>query len=391
MGLPSRIGRKIPPRFKQIAGSGARIFSREPHTKRANIVEPAGRLLPDKGPLTFVVAVGPSFDQNIPTAHVCIRMGYCKAFEQLGIPYLIVDVSDLETVLPSMINPFCYIVGNDYTAMRPRTIEMLKKYPHFVWVDRWFRGSDGFFASHGLDASTFTFSHSLRGKILESEPSFVFTATVQQGLHFFEGWERHGCRVISVPFACDTTLYRPSPPYRPEFEGIRMAFVGGYWNSKGQQIDRYLRPFEDELIIYGYDEWPYRGYRGVLSREAEPSLYRQALVCPTINEPTVRLLHGNLNERVFKVLGSGGVTVVDAIPAYRELFGEDELIVPEDEHEFHEAVRELLDNDALRSEFGRRGREAVVSRHTYVHRARVILRELGLDSDAVRPADRAER
>lgn len=350
---------------------------------RANITEPTGKLPLDNGNCTFVVAVGPYFDQNRPDAMMTCRMGYCYAFEELGIPYLIADINELDKVLPSLTNPFCMILGADYQFMSKDIITFIKKYPKVAWVDPWFKGSDEFFQSHGLDAHIWTWSNKHRRRILDSEPSFVFTATAEPGLRFFEEWEKKGARLLSLPLACDTTLYNHSAPHREEFEGVRMAYVGGYWKSKGKQIDKYLRPFEDDLVIYGYSKWPYRGYRGQLSREAEPSLYRQALICPTTNEPTVRLLHGQINERVFKVLGSGGMTVVDAVPAYRELFAEGELIVPEDEHEFYDVVIELLVNDGLREQYRRRGYEAVAFRHTYVHRAKVILEQLGFTSTRV--------
>lgn len=347
---------------------------------RPNIVKSTGKLsVHGSGNThTFVVAVGPSFDQNRPDAMMTCRMGYCNAFEQLGIPYLIVDVNDVRKVLPSLKNPFCMIFGGDYAFMSRHVMQILRRYPKFVWVHPWFKDSDEFFHAHGLDSYIWTLSKKDCRRILDSEPSFVFTATVETGLRFFEEWERNGVRLLSLPLACDTSLYNPCAPYREEFAGIRMAFVGGYWESKGRQIDMYLRKFEDDLVIYGYTRWPYRGYRGQLSREAEPSLYQQALVSPTINEPTVKLLHGQINERVFKVLGSGGMTVVDAIPAYRQLFTEEELIVPKSEFEFHDVVSELLVNDSLREQYSRRGYEAIVSRHTYIHRAKIILQQLGI-------------
>ncbi len=379
LGFGQEIRQKLPWRLRQIIRSIDKTFNRDLLRKRANITEATGQLPLDSGTVTLVVAVTESFDQTKPNAMMTCRIGYCRAFEELGVPYVISDVADLADLLPSLPNPFCCIFGADFSMIGKRTVQMLRKYPHFVWVDPWFKGSEKFFAHHCLRAETWTWPDSHRRRILESEPSFVFTATVETGLCFFEEWEKHGVHLISLPLACDTTLYNPLAPYCREFEDIRMAFVGGYWESKGRQIDTYLRPFEDELVIFGYNEWPYRGYRGKLSRAAEPSLYRQALICPTINEPTVRLLHGQINERVFKVLGCGGVTVVDAVPAYRELFSEDELTIPKDEHEFAYIVRELLVNRELRDQYSSRGYEAVVSRHTYMHRAKEILQELGLD------------
>ncbi|MFX0138466.1 MAG: glycosyltransferase, partial [Candidatus Hodarchaeota archaeon] len=302
-----------------------------------------------------------------------------KAFEEIGIPYVISCINKLDELLPTLKNPFCMIFAADYASMKPQVLKIVKKYPKLVWVYPWFRKSDDFFRENQMDARIWTLPKAVTKKILDSNPNFVFTATGASGLQFFGEWEKHGQRLISLPLACDTTLYNISAPYRKEFDGIQLAFVGGYWKSKGKQIDKYLRPLEDKLIIYGYNKWPYCGYRGHLPRAAEPSLYRQARICPTINEPTVKLLNGQINERVFKVFGSGGMTVVDAIPAYRDLFNKEELSIPGDENEFYEIVVELLKNDKLRSKYQKEGYEAVLKRHTYVHRAKKVMRILEVE------------
>jgi len=346
----------------------------------AVITQPAGRLDPTAGPATFLVVVGPGFNQHVPNAFMTCRMGYCQAFEQLGIPYLIVDINDLRETLDRVPNPFCMLLGYEYNhpGMDRATRCRLRQVPHCVWVNPWFKDSDRFFALHHLEASVWDWSARHRHRIFATEPRFVFTATVPRGLCFFDQWRQHGLHLVSLPLACDTSLYRPETPPRPEFENIQLAFVGGYWESKGRQIDEYLRPFENELTIYGYSRWPYRGYRGRLPRQAEPALYRQTALCPTINEPTVRLLHGQINERVFKILGSGGATVVDAVPAYRELFDPDELPVPQDAAEFAHLVRHLLHDIDERHRWAMRGRHAVLQRHTYHHRARQMLEQLRL-------------
>ena len=179
----------------------------------ANITEPTGKLPLNKGIYTAVIVVGPSFDQNVPDAMMTCRMGYCHAFEELGIPYLIIDLKDLEKVLPSLNKPFCIIFGSDYAFMGKRHIQILKKYPKLVWVDPWFKGSDEFFKSHNLDARIWTWSNTHRHRILDSEPSFVYTATVEPGLKFFNGWEKAGVRVVPLPLACDTKLYNLMNPH----------------------------------------------------------------------------------------------------------------------------------------------------------------------------------
>ena len=353
---------------------------------RAKITAPTGALPIGSVAATCVIVVGPSFDQDVPTAMMTFRMGYAKAFESLGIPYLFVDLQDLAALLPELPGPFCMLNGADYLHMDLRTIRQLRNYPHAVWVDPWFAGSDHFFSAHQLDARIWHWSDEHRERIVTSAPAFVHTATVPGGLCFFEKWATRGLQIVSLPLACDTSLYRIDVPLVDEFVGIPMAFVGGHWESKGLQLDRYLRPFEDQLVVYGYSWWPYRGYRGLLPREVEPALYRQALVSPVINEPSVPILQGQINERIFKVLGSGGVPLVDAVPAYRELFREDELFIPRGVDDFIVMARQLLRDEGLR-ERSRKGREAVLARHTYRHRALQMLDSLGLSGLVARVAE----
>ncbi len=356
------------------------------HFRRTHIRQATGALDPTHGPATFVMAVGSSFDQGRPDAMMTCRMGYCHGFEELGIPYLIVDVRELAGVIGSLPNPLYMLFGGDVHLLSKAAIRRLRNHRCVVWVYPWFRDSDRFFAAHSLDPGLWVLPADVKHKILALEPVFGFTATVPSGLGFFEEWERSGVPVCSLPLACDTSLYKRDTKDHPEFEGVRLAFVGGYWESKGQQLDRYLRQFEDQLVIYGYNRWPYSGYRGILSQEMEPSLYRQARVSPAINEPTVTLLKGQINERVFKVLGSYGCAVVDAVPAYRELYSEEELLVSDSPESFRDLVLALLNDDELNSRYRRGGYEATLNRHTYTHRARTILERLHIAAPSVEAA-----
>lgn len=347
--------------------------------KRANILQATGLLTPGQGRCTFVMAVGPAFDQRRPDAMMACRMGYCHAFEQLGIPYLIVDVRDVAEAARQVPFPFVMYFAGDLACLPEQHVGFLRTLPSAVWVYPWFDDSRNFFLSRDLNPEIWTLSDAVVRKVLALEPRFGFTATVLSGLEFFSGWERNGLPVHSYPLACDTTVYRPDSVTLDNFDGVELAFVGGYWQSKGVQIDDYLRQFEDKLRVYGYSVWPYQGYSGLLPVEHESSLYRQARVCPVVNEPTVTLMKGQINERVFKVFGSGGCAVADAVPAYRELFAEDELLISDSPAHFGELIRALLDDPALNNSYRERGLSAILARHTYIHRALALLAEMGLD------------
>jgi hypothetical protein len=346
--------------------------------RRANIIEASGALALEHGQHTFLMAVGPAFDQLRPDAMMACRMGYCHAFEKLGIPYRLVDVRDIARIAREVPSPFVMYFAGDLAYLPIKHIDFLRNLPSAVWLYPWFDGSNDFFASYNLNPEIWTLSKAVVKKVLALEPRFGFTATVRSGLSFFNLWERNGLEVRSYPLACDTTVYCPDPVIIDDFDKVQMAFVGGYWRSKGVQIDDYLRQFEDKLRVYGYSVWPYQGYSGLLPIDHEASLYRQARLCPVINEPTVALMKGQINERVFKVFGSGGCAVADAVPAYRELFTEDELLIADSPSHFGELVRMLLDNVELNNAYRKRGLEATLARHTYIHRATDMLRELGI-------------
>lgn len=348
--------------------------------KSAHISQPTGVLDPFQGERTFVMVVGPAFDQNRPDAMMTCRMGYCHAFESLGIPYILADINQLDELSAQLPSPFFMYFAGDLAFLSKRKIRKLRDYPSAVWAYPWFENSSKFFFEHALDGHIWTLPKSSIEKVLELNPRFCFTATTPSGLNFFENWEKQGIPVKSFPLACDTKVYNDENLSSADFKHVSLAFVGGYWHSKGRQIDQYLRPFERQLEIYGYSKWPYSGYKGKLPRDAEASLYRQAKVCPVVNEPTVALMKGQINERVFKVFGSRGCPVVDAVPAYRELYSEDELLISESPKHFAELVEVLLKDDDLNHSYRQKGRIATLAKHTYEHRALDFMSYLGIPS-----------
>jgi hypothetical protein len=163
---------------------------------------------------------------------------------------------------------------------------------------------------------------------------------------------------------------------------VQVAFVGGYRPYKNLQYDRYLKPYEAKLRVYGYNSWPYSGYRGLLPNNEERLLYQNAGVSPALSEPHAELV-GDICERVYKIMGSGGLAITDVTPSYREVFDRDELLVPDSVADYHELVRRALDDDDFNLQFRRRGLKAIEERHTYAHRARQIVGLLGLESPLV--------
>jgi len=330
----------------------------------------------EEAPYTFVVITRPGFDINALCAASPIRLGYMRGFAQIGIPSRLVSVFEVERVLPKIHQPLVFLSGYEYMDMTSAAREMLRGYPHFVWIDVDYEVIQEIYGAYGITqprppekASEY---------ILESNPSFVFTEMTPSSLKHCSFWQRSGLRLVSLPLACDVERYYPDP-MSLKYSGTKMAYVGGYWPAKAIQFDKYLRPYENMLTVFGYNAWPYIGYRGALPIDDERILYQNARVCPVIGTPCTATI-GEISERIFKVMGSGGLAVTDVTPAYRELFTEDELLAPESMDEYHNMIQRALSNDESVRGYRERGRQAILERHTYAHRAKAILGYLGIDA-----------
>jgi len=291
-------------------------------------------------------------------------------------------VYELSEKLSQLNDPICWISGSDYVYLTPPNLKALKKYQHVVWVGERFRNAERYFES--LNFPDFSYSEGLVKKILSSNPTAVFTISPESRFEFYEGWALAGAKIVSLPLACDETLYRTSTNSCPEFANIEVAFVGGYWGYKALQFDKYLKPWEKQLTVYGYSTWPYSGYQGQISENKEPLLYNGARVCPVINEPHVNALGININERVFKILGSGGLAAVDTTRAYRDWFTPEELVIPDTERDFHAFVSDALSDPEKYQDLRERGAQAVRERHAYRHRALSLLHVFGRGIVSVR-------
>jgi hypothetical protein len=333
---------------------------------------------PSNSRITLVMVCRAGFNINVPNANSTLRLGYCRGFAQIGVRYRLVSVYELGRILGELPRPFVFLSSYDYEDLDVAARKALRNYPHYIWVNPWFEGMDKLHARYDFPDNR-TSALATR-RILESGAAFVWTPFPPSCLAFLEEWRKHGMRLESIPLACDTERYYPEPSDR-RYADVRVAFVGGYWRYKNIQFDKYLKPYEDISTVFGYNRWPYKGYRGLLPDGDERVLYQNARVCPALSEPHAEVM-GEICERAFKVMGSGGLAITDTTPFYRELFAPDELLVPRSVDEYHDMVRQALNDPDLSLRYRRKGYEAILARHTYAHRARTILTYLGISSAA---------
>jgi hypothetical protein len=318
------------------------------------------------------IVVRDGYAPIICNAYRSTRLGYLHGFQKIGLRADFVEHGELAgyvAVLPS--RPLLWLTCGDYYHLDDKALEAIRECPHIVQVNTWFEGMAKLHASFGAPSPQVP--EDILGKIVASEPDFVWCSAPEPYLdEFYAGWLDAGLRVVSLPWACDSTKYVDGETTRGG--SVDVAFVGGYRPYKEPQYEICLWPYEDRLKVWGYSKWP-RCYQGVLPEERERDLYETAIVCPTISEPQFAVT-GDTVERPFKVLGSGGLTVFDPVPAYRHLFSSDEALLPENDAEYHEMMDLALYDRGANLRYRIRGREAVLSRHCYHHRAQQIVKAL---------------
>jgi len=294
-------------------------------------------------------------------------MGYVHGFEQLGVPARCIKEPDLERAIDEEDDPVLYLGYDNYNRLTDSALRKIRDLPHCIGVPMWCDGIKKRLAKYNLLGDL---SPVMIRKILDSNARFLLTTTPEKYYEFWEGWVKAGMRLESFPEACDTTLFYP-PHRRRKFTDVDVAFVGGYRDYKEPIYAQFLWPYEDRLSLFGYSGWP-KCNRGYLPNEDEALLYRDAKVVPAIGEP-FQWEMGTFYERPFKVLGSGGLTITDTSPPYRELFTDKELLVPETLSQYCEMMHLALTDESFNKKWRRRGRKAVLARHTYKHRAQKFL------------------
>lgn len=341
---------------------------------------------PASSPRTFIMVCGTSFKAHVPNAASAIRFGYCRAFARLGFRYRLASVLDLADVLESAPSPFVFLSVYDFEVMDSRACRLLGDTPHFIWANPSRRFITTLYARHGRrPGHVRTVADYANRRAMDSGAHFAWATCTEKGLACYEDWAGSGTPLVSLPLACDDERYFPEDG-NDKFKGVEMAFVGGYWANKAIQFDKFLRPYEDRLTVFGNSPWPYKGYRGRLGEDDERVLYQNARLSPAISEPHVEVT-GDIVERVFKVAGSGGVAVTDVAPQYyRDIFSPDEILIPETIGHYHELVARALADDDFNAKYRAAGIKAVRARHTYVHRARTVLKHLGIAPALMEPA-----
>ena len=211
------------------------------------------------------------------------------------------------------------------------------------------------------------------------QPEFVHIHYDQDSVNRTHNhFESIGIKTASIMMCADTSIYTGAE-FRPELK-CDIGFVGGYWPYKGQVINKYLFPLLDpigkyKVKIFGNQPWPANQYCGLIDDDQLKNLFVSAKICPNLSEPHAQKFGIDVNERIFKILCSGGFCISDYVKSY-EMFG-DGVVLAKTPEEFKEKIDYYLNNPSERIAIAKRGNNYVMQNHTGFHRVAQLLEAFG--------------
>tara|TARA_R100001163_G_C5056386_1_gene192799 strand:- start:565 stop:1596 length:1032 start_codon:yes stop_codon:yes gene_type:complete len=316
-------------------------------------------------------------------AHFFQRAAWKHAFNACGIQ---AELWDYKSVSPfdafDMFEPDVFM-GQSYN-LDEATIKCIKERPH---LKVGLRAGDWGDHEQTVDKKKYNilFCSEKEKRALETlkretgKPDFVHIHYSQQDVsRTHNHYESIGIKPVSLMMCADTIMYGGAEV--DDKLKCDIGFVGGYWPHKGLIIDRYLFPLlhpmhKYRVKIFGNQPWKVNQYCGVINDADVKNLFVSAKICPNLSEPHAHEFGIDVNERIFKILYSGGFCISDNVDAYK-MFG-DGIVIADSPEDFENKINHYLDAPEERVAIAKRGREYVKDNHTGFHRCSTILSECG--------------
>ena len=315
-------------------------------------------------------------------AHFFQRSAWAHAFNTVGIQATLWDCKQtpafdaFDTVEPDIF------LGQAYN-LDEATIKCIYERPH---MKVGLRAGDWGVHENIVDKSKFNILYcSLKQKELlkklkdeTGKPDFVHIHYDDKAINVTHNhFTSIGIKPISLMMCADTLMYSGAK-FDPKL-ACDIGFVGGYWPYKGLVIDKYLFPLLDPVGQYGVKIfgnqpwWKANQYCGLISDEEVKDLFMSAKICPNLSEPHAQEFGIDVNERIFKILYSGGFCISDNVSSYK-MFG-DGLVIAKSPEDFKEKIDYYLENEEERKTISQIGHDYVKKNHTGFHRIAKIMKE----------------
>jgi spore maturation protein CgeB len=166
-------------------------------------------------------------------------------------------------------------------------------------------------------------------------------------------------------------------------QDIDLLFIGNWSDDRASWMNSYFfKPSPFKKVLHGvrYPDQVLKrmkdggvDYRGYLPNYKVPEMMCESKIVLHVHRgPYVKVLKGIPTIRVFKALACGSCLVSSPWKDTEGLFREGDFVVAKPE-DAEVTYRKLLRDDDLRREYGERGRETILKKHTCAHRARELV------------------
>jgi len=183
--------------------------------------------------------------------------------------------------------------------------------------------------------------------------------------------------------------------YYPDPKNVdyKVAFLGGRWQYKGNNINKWLLPsinkLGDKISIMGWGGWQgVKQYKGTLAEsDCGRHFLSSALVGPCVCEPHTTKYGIDFPERFFKVALCGALPILDNIVGFHRYC--DNYIMAKNPNDYYNLIINYSSNPDYIQEgkkIAAKIRKEVLNKHTYLHRMRHLCSKLGF-TDAITKFD----
>ena len=323
-------------------------------------------------------------------AHYFQRLAWFNAFNSIGFTAALWDINKVSAFDAfDSFEPDIFM-GQSYNLNEP-LIKCIYERPHLKVA---LRAGDWGDHEQEVDKSMYNILYctdrekKLLQKLKEEtgKPNFVHIHYDNEAIKkTHNNFNSIGIDVVSLMMCADTTVYGNSK-FDPTLK-CDIGFVGGYWPHKGIVINNYLFPLLEnvgkyKVKIFGNQPWPVNQYCGLIEDSDVKNLFRSATISPNLSEPHAQKFGIDVNERIFKVLYSGGFCVSDYVESYN-LFG-DGIVMAKNPEEFREKVDFYINNPDKLEPIRERGHIIVRDNHTGFHRIAEAMEGFGYEDIAAK-------
>ena len=322
-----------------------------------------------------------------------LEYSYRRAFESLGCEVMMFDIIaavDHHCRLGwfgRLLNTFFPVASWDRKANRDLVLEAIRLQPHLILVFGFYPVRAGALAQIKASIDV-ALVHVWPDPLVNLDDATVcclplFDLEASYSESTLGVFEKLGARKpVWIPLAADLSLHAVTECTEQERNvlGAEVAFIGG-WRPEREQILSQLGSFD--LKIWG-PEWGRRcrGNQAIMrawqGRPLQGAEFAKAVSCSKINLNIIdSSIRQPANMRFFEIPAAGGVQVSSSCTEMESEFRHGEhIFYYESSDQLVALIASLKSNEELRMRVAAAGHALVKAKHTYQHRAQMILEYL---------------